>query len=175
MNKDTRLSKIMYYLNIADAVSRRSTCLKCRVGAVVVIDDRIVATGYNGAPRGQENCFDKGECARVNLGYGHGEGYHVCPAVHAEANAIINSSRFEMMHATMYLYSYDLMQNCVLQEIGCCRNCRRMIINAGIEQVIFADPNGIDAPYPYNPQGYGYTVTNVSSWITLEGNPPIST
>lgn len=123
-----RLSKDAYYLGIAEAVAQRSTCLRKRYGAVIVKDDEIIATGYNGAPRGEPNCCDIGECARND--YVHGEGYLVCPAVHAEQNAIISASRHNMIGATLYLACLDT------RSPKPCELCRRMIKNSGITKVM---------------------------------------
>lgn len=123
-----RPSKDAYYLGIAEAVARRSTCLRKRYGSVIVKDDEIIATGYNGAPRGEPNCCDIGECARKD--YCHGEGYLVCPAVHAEQNAIISASRHSMIGATLYLACLDT------SSPKPCELCRRMIKNSGITKVI---------------------------------------
>lgn len=130
-----RVEKSQYYLDIAKAVSERSTCLRRQYGAVIVKNDEIVATGYNGAPRGETNCCDAGECYRQRMGIPHGEQYEKCVAVHAEQNAIISASRNEMLGATLYLYGYDCMANEVL-EAEPCLMCRRMIKNAGITKVI---------------------------------------
>ena len=88
-----RIGKEAYYLSIAAQVARRSTCLRRQYGAVIVNHDEIVATGYNGAPRGEPNCCDVGECYREAHGIPHGEQYEKCVAVHAECNAIISASR----------------------------------------------------------------------------------
>lgn len=123
-----RISKTEYYLNIALAVAQRSTCMRKRYGAVIVKNDEIIATGYNGAPRGALNCNCIGKCAREN--YKHGEGYELCPAVHAEQNAIISASRNNMIGSTLYLACIETSnpEPCVI--------CRRMIKNAGISQVV---------------------------------------
>lgn len=123
-----RITKNEYYLNIALAVAQRSTCIRKRYGAVIVKNDEIIATGYNGAPRGELNCNCIGKCARVN--YKHGEGYALCPAVHAEQNAIISASRNEMLGSDLYL---ACIEN---PEPEPCVICRRMIKNAGISRVV---------------------------------------
>lgn len=123
-----RPSKKDYYLTIAGVVALRSTCLDKQYGAIIVKDDEIIATGYNGSPRGETNCCDIGKCAREN--YPRGEGYLVCPAVHAEQNAIISASRERMIGATMYLA-------CIKNpKPAPCEICRRMIKNSGITKVI---------------------------------------
>lgn len=126
-----RLSKDQYYLGIALAVAQRSTCLRKRYGAVIVKNDSIIATGYNGAPRGESNCCDIGTCSRAN--YTHGEGYLFCPAVHAEQNAIINASRENMIGSTLYLACIDN------PKPKPCEICRRMIKNSGIIKVITSE------------------------------------
>lgn len=140
--KETKLNnrpeKEAYYLSIARAVAARSTCLRRQYGAVIVKNDEIVATGYNGAPRGDANCSDVGECYRQRMGVPHGEQYEKCVAVHAEQNAIISASRNEMMGATLYLYGYDVMAD---QELSAepCLLCQRMVKNAGILRVVNRD------------------------------------
>lgn len=126
-----RLNKDHYYLSIALAVAARSTCLRKRYGAVIVKNDEIIATGYNGAPRGEPNCCDTGICARRE--YSHGEGYLVCPAVHAEQNAIISASRNDMIGSTLYLACIDT------PNPKPCEICRRMIKNSGITRVVTAE------------------------------------
>lgn len=130
-----RIGKDEYYLNIARAVSARSTCMRRQYGAVIVKNDEIVATGYNGSPRGEDNCCDVGMCYRQRMGIPHGEQYEKCVAVHAEQNAIISASRSEMIGATLYLYGYDCTSQTVLSAEPCLL-CRRMILNAGIERVV---------------------------------------
>ena len=132
-----RKSKTDYYLSIADAVSRRSTCIRRQYGAVIVKDDEIISTGYNGAPRGRRNCIDCGECERERLKVPHGERYELCRSVHAEANAIISAPRREMIGATMYLSGRETGE--ALEHAECCEMCKRFIINAGIARVVTAD------------------------------------
>ena len=131
---DKRRSKENYYLDIADAAQERSTCLRRHFGAIIVRDDEIVATGYNGAPRGDENCCDVGVCWREAHGIPHGEQYEKCVAVHAECNAIISASRNEMLGSTLYLYGFENGKPLVKAEP--CVMCSRMIKNAGIAMVI---------------------------------------
>lgn len=336
MEKNIRPSKIMYYLQVAEATSARSTCLKNHVGAVIVQNDQIVATGYNGAPRGRKNCIDIGHCYRVAHNIPSGVQYercldgnsriplagggcmriadmarlpdsqlpavlaydeearvvtpvtptwvratgvtvtrtiihtttgtisttgdhlimaindsgevsyteaallypgfavmggrlpeyqgaalhhdiwepavqfvkavdcsvvnledamvydmqvdpyhnfgvltsesdhrmifvHNCRSVHGEANAIIDADRSKMLGATLYIFQRDILNNCVRKNSGACQMCQRMIINAGIKEVIFADPDGIDA----TPDHYGYRVQQVTDWVTDESESPI--
>lgn len=130
-----RISKTDYYLGITRAVSLRSTCLRHRYGAVIVKNDEIIATGYNGATRGEQNCCDAGECYRKRMGIPHGEQYEKCVAVHAEQNAIISAKRSEMIGATLYLYGYDVVDDKEIKAIPC-DICSRLIKNAGIERVV---------------------------------------
>ena len=102
-----RVSKINYYLDIAQTVAKRSTCLRKHYGAIIVKDDSIVSTGYNGAPRGRKNCSDLNYCMRDKLNIPRGERYEMCRSIHAEANAIISASREEMIGATLYMACVD--------------------------------------------------------------------
>lgn len=131
-----RPNKDDYYLNIAAAVSKRSTCLRRQYGAVIVKDDEIVSTGYNGSPRGDINCCDSGFCWRESNNIPHGKQYEKCKAVHAEQNAIISASRSELLGSTLYLVGYETDH---LIEAVPCEICARMIKNAGISQVITYD------------------------------------
>lgn len=131
-----RTDKENYYLDIADAVLERSTCLRRKYGAIIVRNDEIISTGYNGAPRGRKNCSDLGSCMREKLGIPSGERYELCRSVHAEANAIISASRRDMIGATIYLVGRDAKTNELLTEAMSCSMCKRQIINAGIFRVI---------------------------------------
>ncbi len=131
-----RTDKINYYLGIATSVLERSTCMRRRYGAIIVRNDEIIATGYNGAPRGRKNCTDVGECMRDVLGIPSGERYELCRSVHAEANAIISSARRDMIGATMYLVGRDAKTGAFLSDTTSCQMCRRLIINAGIEKIV---------------------------------------
>ena len=102
-----RVDKVNYYLNIADAVLERSTCLRRHYGAIIVRNDEIVSTGYNGAPRGRKNCVDLGRCTREELQVPSGQRYELCRSVHAEANAIISAARSDTLGATLYLSGRD--------------------------------------------------------------------
>ena len=133
---DNRTSKQNYYLDIADAVLERSTCLRRKYGAIIVRNDEIISTGYNGAPRGRRNCSDIGECTREKLNIPSGERYELCRSVHAEANAIISASRRDMIGATIYLVGRDAKTNELLKEAMSCTMCKRQIINAGIEKIV---------------------------------------
>ena len=130
-----RISKRDYYLKIASEVAKRSTCLRRQYGAVIVKNDEIIATGYNGAPRGDENCCDVGSCWRDRHNIPHGEQYEKCVAVHAEANAIISASRNEMLGSTLYLYGFEGFDK-PIENPEPCVMCNRLIKNAGIDHVI---------------------------------------
>ena len=132
-----RTDKHSYYLGIAEAVLKRSTCLRRKYGAVIVKDDEIISTGYNGAPRGWENCSDVGYCFREHEEIPHGERYEACRSVHGEANAIISASRRDMIGATLYLAGQEADGTPILQPEPCAM-CKRLIINAGIKEVITA-------------------------------------
>ncbi len=131
-----RRDKINYYLDIADAVSRRSTCLRRIYGAIIVNNDEIVSTGYVGAPRGRKNCSDMGSCIRTQLNIPRGQRYELCRSVHAEANAIISAPREQMIGSTLYLCGRNLPDGDYVQNPSCCSMCKRLVINAGIAKVI---------------------------------------
>ena len=133
---DDRKDKVNYYLDIADTVLQRSTCLRRKYGAIIVRNDEIISTGYNGAPRGRRNCSDLGRCAREELRIPSGERYELCRSVHAEANAIISASRKDMIGATIYLVGRDAKTNELLSDAMSCAMCKRQIINAGISRVV---------------------------------------
>jgi len=137
-----RVSEDQYYLNIAREVAARATCLRRRFGAVIVKNKQIISTGYCGAPRGTINCSDVGQCLREQLGARKGEHYEWCRSVHGEANAIIHASRLDMMGATLYLFGIDARTGQVVADAEPCRMCKRMIINAGIEQVVIQAGEG---------------------------------
>ena len=134
-----RRDKTNYYLDIADDVSARSTCLRRRYGAVIVNRDQIISTGYVGAPRGRKNCTDLGYCIRNQLNIPRGERYELCRSVHAEMNAIINASRDQMIGATLYLCGREVSTGEYIKNSSCCALCKRMIINSGIERVVIRD------------------------------------
>ena len=133
---DSRTSKQNYYLDIADSVLERSTCLRRKYGAIIVRADEIISTGYNGAPRGRRNCSDLVVCTRETLNIPSGERYELCRSVHAEANAIISASRRDMIGATLYLVGRDARTDELLSDAMSCSMCKRQIINAGIERVV---------------------------------------
>ena len=156
-----RRDKINYYLDLAEIVSQRTTCLRRRYGAVIVKNDEVISTGYVGAPRGRQNCTDLGYCIRQELGIPRGERYELCRSVHAEANAIISASRDKMIDSTLYLTGVEVADGSYVSNSCCCSMCKRMVINAGIKEVIIRDDKD------------NYRIIPVSDWIendeSLEG------
>ncbi|WP_300944076.1 deaminase [uncultured Duncaniella sp.] len=146
-----RIEKDFYYLNMAQSACERSTCMRRNFGCIIVKDDVIVSTGYNGAPRGRINCTDRGICYRIEHNIPRGTQYDRCRSCHAEWNAMIAASREEMKDSTLYIYGREVDTGEPVENIDCCTICRRMIINAGISRVVFADSKrgvGSDfAPY----------------------------
>jgi len=135
----SRRDKINYYLDIAEAVLERGTCLRRNFGAVIVKNDQIISTGYVGAPRGRRNCCDMGHCTREQLEIPRGERYEMCRSVHAEANAIIHAARADMIKSTLYLVGKEKETGKYVKNASPCAMCRRMIMNAGISNVIVRD------------------------------------
>ncbi len=148
-----RRDKINYYLDIAQTVAERSTCLRRCYGAIIVNNDEIISTGYNGAPRGRKNCIDLGRCIREELKIPSGERYELCRSVHAEQNCIISASRRDMMGATLYLACVSGATGELMSGTNSCSMCKRAIINAGICYVIIRDTDT------------EYRVINVTDWI----------
>ena len=134
-----RVSKHNYYLDIAQTVAERSTCLRKKFGAIIVKNDSIISTGYNGAPRGRQNCSDMGLCLRDKLGIPRGERYELCRSVHAEANAIIAAPRDQMLGAVLYMSCINSKTGELEPSTSSCMMCKRQVINAGIAQVIVRD------------------------------------
>ncbi len=134
-----RISKENYYLDIAETVAERSTCIRKKYGAIIVKNDVILSTGYNGAPRGRKNCNELGQCMRDKLNIPRGERYEMCRSIHSEANAIINAARDQMLGATLYMACIDPNDHSLVAGTSSCMMCKRMIINAGIERVIIRD------------------------------------
>ena len=155
-----RIDKENYYLDIAETVLERSTCLRRWYGAIIVRNDEIVATGYNGAPRGRANCNELGVCIRERLQVPRGERYELCRSVHAEANAIISASRNECIGATLYLVGRDALTGQLLPDATSCSMCRRTIINAGIARVVIRRTET------------EYTVVDVQEWIDNDDTMP---
>ena len=155
-----RTSKENYYLDIAQTVTERSTCLRRVYGAIIVKNDEIISTGYNGAPRGRRNCVDLGYCTREALRVPRGERYELCRSVHAEANAIISASRRDMVGGTIYLVGRDSATGELLGDADSCSMCRRHIINAGLERVVIRR-----TPTEFE-------IVPVSSWIENDDSMP---
>ena len=149
-----RVSKINYYLDIAQTVAKRGTCLRRKFGAIIVQNDSIVSTGYAGAPRGRKNCCDLGTCMREELKIPRGERYELCRSVHAEANAIIAAPRETMIGSDLYLACIDPRTGEVVPGTCCCQMCKRMVINAGIARVYVRE------------SAEEYSVYNVEDWVT---------
>ena len=148
-----RRGKNNYYLDIAEAILERGTCLRRNYGAIIVKNDEIISTGYTGAPRGRKNCIDLNYCAREKLNIPRGERYELCRSVHAEANAIISASRRDMIGATLYLVGKEKKTGELIPDASSCAMCKRMIINSGIERVVIRNTKT------------EYTITLVSDWI----------
>ena len=134
-----RRDKYNYYLDIAQTVAERGTCLRRNYGAIIVKNDEIISTGYVGAPRGRKNCSDLGYCIRQQMNIPRGERYEMCRSVHAEANAIISASRNELIDSTLYLVGLEASTGEIVANSCCCSMCKRMVINAGIKQVVIRD------------------------------------
>ncbi len=133
-----RTDKINYYLDIAETVIERSTCIRRNYGAIIVKNDQIISTGYNGAPRGRKNCSDLGFCMREKLNVPRGERYELCRSVHAEQNCIIAASRNDTLGSEMYLVGKNA-DGSYIDNANSCAMCKKMIINAGIQSVYIRD------------------------------------
>ena len=149
---DNRTGKHNYYLDIADSVLERSTCLRRKYGAIIVRNDEIISTGYNGAPRGRRNCCELAFCAREAMNIPSGQRYELCRSVHAEANAIISAARRDMIGGTLYLVGRDANTNELIPAMSCTM-CKRQIINAGIDRVVTRD------------SATEYRIIPVSEWV----------
>ncbi len=148
-----RRDKINYYLDIAQTVAGRGTCLRRNYGAILVKNDEIISTGYTGAPRGRKNCIDLGFCRREKLNIPRGQRYELCRSVHSEANCIISAARRDMIGATMYMVGIDAKNGEIVENATSCAMCKRMIINAGIKDIVVRDtPNE-------------YRVIKVANWV----------
>jgi len=156
-----RVDKTNYYLDIAETVIERGTCLRRNFGAIIVRNDEIISTGYTGAPRGRQNCSDLGFCMRDKLNIPRGERYEMCRSVHAEANCIISAARRDIIGGTLYLAGRDAKTGELVKEANSCAMCKRLIINSGIKEVIVRRT------------ATEYEVIPVSDWIendeSLEG------
>ena len=155
-----RISKENYYLDIAETVLERATCLRRVYGAIIVKNDEIISTGYNGAPRGRKNCVDMGFCTREAMQVPRGQRYELCRSVHAEANAIISASRRDMVGSTRYRVGKDAQSGELLGDATSCAMCRRQVINAGISRVIIRQTKT------------DYQVVDVSDWVHQEDDLP---
>jgi dCMP deaminase len=156
-----RRDKDNYYLDLAEIVSQRCTCIRRHYGAVIVKNDEVISTGYVGAPRGRKNCSDLGICIREKMQIPRGERYELCRSVHAEANAIISCSRDKMIGASLYLTGKECKTGEYIKNSCCCSMCKRMVINAGIAYVYVRDDKD------------NYRKIDVNDWIendeSLEG------
>lgn len=148
-----RRDKVNYYLDLAQVVSQRCTCLRRHYGAVIVKNDQVISTGYVGAPRGRANCSDLGYCIRTQLEIPRGERYELCRSVHAEVNAIISAAREDMIGSTLYLVGLEQPSGEYVKNASSCSMCKRVIINAGIETVVIRDTHD------------DYRVIRVADWI----------
>ena len=151
-----RIDKENYYLDIAETVLERSTCARKHYGAIIVRNDEIIATGYNGAPRGRINCTDLGYCLRQKLGVPSGQRYELCRSVHAEANAIISAARKETLGGTLYLVGRDVESGKLHSDPQPCAMCRKLILNAGLSKVVMRNTET------------QYTVAHVEDWIRCD-------
>lgn len=131
-----RTDKHNYYLDLAESALGRGTCLRRNFGAIIVNNDEVISTGYVGAPRGRKNCCDLKMCIREKLEIPRGERYELCRSVHAEQNAIISAKRNEMINATLYLVGKEYQTGKYVENARPCSLCKRMIINAGIKEVV---------------------------------------
>ncbi|QQY79519.1 dCMP deaminase [Keratinibaculum paraultunense] len=148
-----RRDKTNYYLDIAETVSKRGTCIRRNFGAIIVKNDEIISTGYTGAPRGRKNCSDLGFCKREQLNVPRGTRYELCRSVHAEANCIISAARRDMIDSTLYLVGIDVKTGALVPNANSCSMCKRLIINAGIKKVIIRDTEN------------DYRVIYVKDWV----------
>ena len=158
-----RISKENYYLDIAQTVLERATCLRRVYGAIIVKNDEIISTGYNGAPRGRANCSDLGYCSREAMIFPRGQRYVLCRSVHAEANAIISASRRDMVGGTIYLVGRNAATGELLSDATSCSMCRRLVINSGLERVVIRK-----SPTEFE-------VVNVSDWVAEDDLQTIKT
>ena len=148
-----RISKENYYLDIAQTVAERSTCMRKKYGAIIVKNDVIISTGQNGSPRGRKNCNELQFCMREKLQIPSGERYELCRSVHAEANAIIAAPRDQMLGATLYMSCVDPTNHSLVMGTNSCMMCKRQVINAGIAYVVVRDDKE------------NFRVIDVNDWI----------
>ena len=156
-----RIYKENYYLDIAESVLERSTCIRRCFGSVIVKNDEIISTGYNGAPRGRKNCVDLGYCTREKLNIPRGERYELCRSVHGEENAIISASRRDLIDSILYLVGKDYNTGEYVKDARPCAMCKKTIINAGIKKIVIRNTKD------------KYTIIDVEEFIkndeTLDG------
>ncbi len=131
-----RKDKNNYYLDIAQSVAQRGTCLRRNYGAIIVKNDEIISTGYCGSPRGTENCCDAGYCERQKANIPSGERYELCRSVHAEMNAVISAPRRDMFGAHMYLVGVSVDTGELFEDTDACKMCKRVLINSGISSLV---------------------------------------
>jgi len=136
---EDRRDKVNYYLDMAETALERSTCIRRMFGAVIVKNDEIISTGFNGAPRGRANCSDLKYCLREKLNIPRGERYEMCRSVHAEQNAIISASRRDMLGATLYLCGKEYKTGEYIEGSNPCQMCKRVIINSGLKDIYIRD------------------------------------
>ena len=148
-----RRDKENYYLDIAQTVLERGTCIRRNYGAIIVKNDQIISSGYSGAPRGRKNCSDTGFCIRESLKIPRGERYEICRSVHAEANAIIHASRVDMIDSTLYLVGKDVSTGEYVENASSCSMCKRLIINSGIKKVVIRKNE------------FDYNIVDVNDWV----------
>ncbi len=148
-----RRDKHNYYLDIAETVLERGTCLRRNYGSIIVKNDEIISTGYTGSPRGRKNCIDLNLCIREKMNIPRGKQYELCRSVHSEANAIISASRRDMIGATLYLVGKDAKTKEYVKNASSCSMCKRLVINAGIKNIFIRDDKN------------SYREIQVSDWI----------
>ncbi len=151
-----RVDKVNYYLDIAETITERGTCIRNNYGSVIVKNDEIISTGYSGAPRGRKNCLDLGYCTRANKTNLSGAGYEHCRSVHSEQNAIISANRRDMIGSTLYLVGINKRNGEYVKDNYPCTLCKRMIINSGIEKIVMRDSKKT------------YRVEQVKDWIEFD-------
>lgn len=141
-----RPTKQEYYLNITKEIASRSNCLSAKIGAVIVKEDQIISTGYNGAPRKTKDCIEYGSCLRRDLKVPSGQRYELCRTVHAEQNSIINAARsgVSVLGGTMYMCGTRIFGVEKPEPIDAvpCFICKKMIINSGLSSVVCLMKNG---------------------------------
>lgn len=148
-----RRDKVNHYLDIAQTISERGTCLRRNYGCIIVKNDEIISTGYTGSPRGRKNCIDLKVCFREKMNIPRGQMYEKSRSVHAEMNAIISAARRDMLGSTMYIVGINYDDKTIVKNANSCSICKRLIINAGIEKIYIRDTKD------------DYRVIYVDEWI----------